>query len=36
LLTNISLSGLHLAVTEESQAQTKNKSYFLGQILLAG
>ena len=30
MLTNISLSGLHPAVTEESQAQTKNEISFFG------
>ncbi|HYO07152.1 MAG TPA: hypothetical protein VER14_09220 [Phototrophicaceae bacterium] len=30
MLTNTSLSGLHSAVTEESQAQTKSEISFFG------
>jgi len=30
MLTKISLSGLHPAVTEESQAQTKNNGFIFG------
>jgi hypothetical protein len=30
MLTKISLSGLHPAVTEESQAQTKNNVFIFG------